>query len=188
MRAKRSTYQRKSDLTTTLKGDPRPMESRAIARVVDRKAVAPKGYASSRATPITGLFGDNSRKPHRARRTADRRETAEGCGGGVPFPVVLKGDRPPPLALSLVSRPLLNPQPDPPTIAYALSHHLLQPLLIANCRVRISPNCEAIARRGTAERSETAEGRYARRRPGQRQPLQPTAQQPFTPMPSPEPW
>ena len=57
----------KRGLTNTLKGDPRPMESRAIARVADRKAVAPKGHASGRATPIKGLFGDNSRKPHRAR-------------------------------------------------------------------------------------------------------------------------
>ena len=51
----------KRGLTNTLKGDPRPMESRAIARVADRKAVAPKGHASGRATPIKGLFGDNSR-------------------------------------------------------------------------------------------------------------------------------
>ena len=38
-----------------------------------------------------------------------------------------------------------------------------QPDRFANGAGRISPNCEAIARRGTAERSETAEGRYAGR-------------------------
>ena len=36
------------------------------------------------------------------------------------------------LSLSLVSLSLLNPRPDPPTIAYALSHQLLQPLRFAN--------------------------------------------------------
>ena len=50
--------------------------------------------------------------------------------------------------LSLVSLSLLNPRPDPPTIAYALSHQFPQPLRFANGAGRISPNCEAIARRG----------------------------------------
>lgn len=50
---------------------------------------------------------------------------------------------------------------NPVRVALALSHQFPQPLRFGNGRVRISPNCEAIARRGTAERSETAEGRYA---------------------------
>ena len=90
-------------------------------------ALAPKGHASGRANAQVGQDGDFSRTMAFGEM---RRSEAEGRlpKATAKPPARARGERRFETRLTAPSRSLLNPRPNPPTIAYALSHQLLQPL------------------------------------------------------------